>query len=283
MSPEGSHSDACNPVDLYVERHQPDVGVNSDESVPSPDLTVVLCHGFGGSARNFRPQIRLSERNTRFVLYDIRGHARSDKPRSADAYSLQCLVEDMSRVVASHATGKLIVGGLSLGAAIALDYALQYPQAVSGLLLAAYPAEPTHLRPWAVRFSEEIAQYGIERAGEEFVWGGTSRFDATAQRLIKAGFLEHAPWALSALLTQCLARLEDLESRSDLLQELRQPTRIVVGGADTGSIGPCQTLARLIPNATLTVLEGAGHVANLERALEFNEELRKLIYQVEAG
>jgi pimeloyl-ACP methyl ester carboxylesterase len=215
------------------------------------------------------------------ILYDIRGHARSGKADPVEAFSMECLVQDMGRVATSHAVGKLIVGGLSLGAAVALHFALRFPDRVSGLMLAAYPAEPATLRSWALAFAEKIAKNGVEAAGEEFVWGAASRFDESARRLIKAGFLEHSPGALAGLLTQCLAELSDVTALSDALRQLPIPTSIVVGSADVGSVTPCLALARLIPEATLTVLEGAGHVVNLERAAEFNAELQELLNRVD--
>jgi pimeloyl-ACP methyl ester carboxylesterase len=97
------------------------------------------------------------------------------------------------------------------------------------------------------------------------------------------GFGEHAPWALSALLRLSLASLASADDLSHYLRGLHVPTRIVVGGDDAAAMGACLTLSSLIPGATLTVLEGAGHVVNLARASLFNEELRQLIAEVTWG
>jgi pimeloyl-ACP methyl ester carboxylesterase len=276
MNPLYQAESACIRAKLHVERYEPDV-----DSAPGVDrscrTTVVLCHGFGGSARNFRPQARALGASVRFVLFDARGHARSEKPRPEQAYRYACLVEDLASVVDLHAPGKVIVGGLSLGAAVALGYALRYPDRIAGLLLASYPTPPSSLRPWALQFADNIEEFGVEIAGERFVWGPTSRFDPKTRDLTRRGFLEHAPWALAGLLRHSLGALVAVESLSAKLGEVRVPTRIVVGGDDTGSIGPSRLLSSLIPRASLSVLEGAGHVVNLVRATEFNGELRTLI------
>lgn len=274
--PEWDES-GCIKAQLHVEVRNPDPAPNSDDP---PVPTVILSHGFGGSARNFRPQARAFGTEVRFVLYDLRGHARSERPKAQGAYRLECLVEDLANLVETHAPGKVIVGGLSLGAAVALAYALRYPERVDGVLLAAYPASPSQTAPWAHAFAESIETLGISAAGAQYVWGPSSRFDPKTQELIRAGFLEHAPWALSATLKLALARLGELEMLAPLLRQLRAPTRIVVGSDDTGSRASCQILAALIPGATLTVLEGAGHIVNLARVIDFNQELRQLIAQV---
>jgi pimeloyl-ACP methyl ester carboxylesterase len=41
---------------------------------------IVLAHGFGGSARNWRPQLRALRAQKRVAVYDARGHARSEAP-----------------------------------------------------------------------------------------------------------------------------------------------------------------------------------------------------------
>lgn len=269
----------CVQAQLHVEVVNPSHEQNTDADAESL-LTVVLCHGFGGSARNFRPQARAFGGRVRFVLYDQRGHARSEKPNSPEAYRFSCLVDDLASVVQRYGTTKVIVGGLSLGSAVALDYTLRQPERVAGMLLSAYPAPPDKLRPWALEFAESIEKYGVSEAGSRFVWGDDSRFDPKARELIRAGFLEHAPWSLASILRLGLAALEDVEQSRDQLRALRVPTRIVVGGDDIGSVTPCRQLSTLIPDAKLSVLEGAGHIVNLARVSEFNEELRKLIDQV---
>jgi pimeloyl-ACP methyl ester carboxylesterase len=54
---------------LHVEVHGPHAATG-----------VVLAHGFGGSARNWRPQLRALRGRYRVVVYDARGHARSEAP-----------------------------------------------------------------------------------------------------------------------------------------------------------------------------------------------------------
>jgi pimeloyl-ACP methyl ester carboxylesterase len=278
MSQRYQSESGCIRAQLHVERYEPEEDFDSVVDGKCR-TTVVLCHGFGGSARNFRPQARALGASVRFVLFDARGHARSEKPLPEHAYRLPCLIEDLASVVDLHTSGRVIVGGLSLGAAVALGYALRHPDRIAGLLLASYPTPPSHLRPWALQFAANIEEFGVEIAGERFIWGPTSRFDPKTRELVRRGFLEHAPWALAALLRHSLAALGPLEDSSGELRELPMPTRIVVGGDDTGSVGPCHLLSRLIPRASLSVLEGAGHVVNLARVAEFNRELRILIEQ----
>ena len=240
---------------------------------------VVLLHGFGGSARNFRPQARHLAPRHRVLLYDARGHARSGKAPTGADYGMDALVADAASVVANAGEG-VVVGGLSLGGAVALHAALRDPAPLRGLVLAAYPpaGDPTE-SGWANAFATAIDEEGLEGAGQRFVWGG-GRFDGAAARFIRQGFLEHDPVALSGILRNTLARLASPEEKKSELGSLSLPTLVIVGERDGGSLEPCRDLARLLPRAELAVVPGAGHVVNLENPLRFNEVLSDFLSRI---
>ncbi|MGC4063084.1 MAG: alpha/beta hydrolase [Polyangiaceae bacterium] len=227
---DGSHVGPLS-VKLHVEVYSPESGP-LHSNAPAPQ-TLVFCHGFGGSARNFRPQARAFRESVRNVLYDARGHARSrgvDDGEGAIAYDLDALTNDLGWVIGEYAApGPVFLCGLSMGAATALSYTLRHPENVAGLLVAAYPNPSEAFRTWAMSFAESIEVDGIRAAGAQFVWGATSRFDPQARALIQQGFLEHSETALVALLRECLARLAPIASLATQLSTLRVPTPIVVG------------------------------------------------------
>src|SRR5438034_1124774 len=100
---------------------------------------VVLGHGFAGSARNFLPQARALRDRYRIVRFDARGHARSGAPAEAAAYTPEAFVADVGRVLDQVGAQRAVVGGLSMGAGIALRFALAHPERVRALVLAAFP------------------------------------------------------------------------------------------------------------------------------------------------
>jgi pimeloyl-ACP methyl ester carboxylesterase len=245
---------------------------------------VLLCHGFGGSARNFRMQARALESRFRVTLFDLRGHARSPAPEGAAAYRVEALLGDLAELVEA-APGPVILGGLSLGAKLALDYALSAPQNVRALLLASYPSsgEEPKRRNWALGFAAAIEERGLDAAGADFVWGERSRFDPKGAALIRQGFLEHSPQALAHILREVLATSPSPSTLAPRLRELSIPTCVVAGSDDAESLEPCRELARLLPNAELHVLEGAGHVVNLTKPALFNELISTFFAPFSAG
>lgn len=244
---------------------------------------VLLCHGFGGSARNFRIQARALESQFRVTLFDLRGHARSPAPEGAEAYRLPALLGDLGELVAA-AGAPVILGGLSLGAKLALDFALSEPTQVRALVLASYPSsgEDPKRRQWALGFADAIETRGLDAAGAEFVWGERSRFDPKGAALIRQGFLEHAPQALAHLLREVLADSPSPRTLAPRLQALSIPTCVLAGSDDAESLSPCRELAELLPRAELHILEGAGHVVNLAQPARFNELLKVFLAPFEA-
>ncbi|HEY3255455.1 MAG TPA: alpha/beta hydrolase [Polyangiaceae bacterium] len=244
---------------------------------------IIFCHGFGGSARNFRLQARLLEKTFRVTLFDLRGHARSPAPDGAQSYRIEALLADLDELVQAQPT-PLILAGLSLGAKLSLDYALLYPARVRALVLASYPTsgDVEKRRTWALGFAEAIEQRGLDEAGAEFVWGEQSRFDPKGAKLIRQGLLEHSPQALAHLQRELLAASPSPERLAPALRALRIPTGLIAGTDDPESLGPCRELAALLPLAELHELENAGHVVNLTRPTLFNQILLEFLAKLPA-
>lgn len=239
-------------------------------------LAVVLAHGLGGSARNWRPQLRALRPDRRAVAFDARGHARSEAPHGPGAYRLGELVGDFARVLQAEAPEAAVVGGLSLGAAVALELALLHPERVRGLVLASYPAP----RAAAVEFADAIESEGLAAAGARFAWGPGSGLDAAGAGLVRAGFLEHAPHAITGLLRECIAALPEPTALEPRLRRFARPVLVVAGERDVGSLAVCRRLAAALPDARLEVVPDAGHVVNLARPDAFNAALLAFLHDV---
>jgi pimeloyl-ACP methyl ester carboxylesterase len=240
---------------------------------------VCLTHGFGGSARNLRPQVRVLAERYRAACFDLRGHGRSEAPADPEAYVAERLAADFGRVLDHLREARAVVGGISLGAALAVRFALAHPDRVRGLVLASFPpgAEAGRQRGWARDFADAIEREGLEAAGERYAWGSESGFDPGTRKLVRAGFLEHAPHALAHILRRVLAVQPDAAALGAALAPLALPVLVVAGGADRVSRRSCEALAGPLPSARLVVVEGAGHVVNLAARDPFNRVLLEFL------
>jgi pimeloyl-ACP methyl ester carboxylesterase len=252
----------------------PSVRLHIERTGEGPGL--VLAHGFGGSARNFRPQARALAALGTVLTYDARGHARSEAPPNADAYTLERLVDDYERV-AGETAGAVVAGGLSLGAMTALAFAARWPERVRGLLLASLPGTDEPRLRWARDFADAIERDGLDGAGAAFVWGERSRFDPAGAKLIRQGLLEHQPHALVHLLRQTLAVLPEVRRLAEPIRDAAFPVTLVLGAEDEPAQAPSRALAEFLPRARLVVVPNTGHVVNLIAPAVFNAELEALV------
>jgi len=239
---------------------------------------VALAHGFGGSARNFGPQARALRDRWRVIRWDARGHARSGAPDDPAAYTPDRFVDDLRRVLDQVGADVAVVGGLSMGAATALGFAVAHPERVRGLVLASYPdGTAGGVSRVALPFADAIAQQGLEAAGTAFAWGPTSGLDARGAALVRQGFLEHPPHGLVHTLRGVLARMPSVDALAPRLAAVRQPALLIAGERDAVALGASRKLAALLPHARLVVVPDAGHVVNLERPAPFNAALREFL------
>src|SRR5204863_250497 len=88
---------------------------------------LVLVHGFACGIRSWDPQVRALSLHRRVLTYDVRGHGLSEAPPEAEAYSQATLVADLHALLTHLKIGRAVVGGLSMGGNIALNFALAHP------------------------------------------------------------------------------------------------------------------------------------------------------------
>ncbi len=94
---------------------------------------ILLIHGIGDSSATWTDLIpHLAQTNT-VIAPDLLGHGRSDKPR-AD-YSVAAYANGMRDLLAVLGIERATVIGHSLGGAVAMQFAYQYPQMVERLVI----------------------------------------------------------------------------------------------------------------------------------------------------
>jgi pimeloyl-ACP methyl ester carboxylesterase/uncharacterized protein YjbI with pentapeptide repeats len=104
------------------------------EAGPVDAPPLVLVHGFGErAARDFDPIVsRLSEQH-RVLAFDLPGFGRST--HAAEVYSPARYVRFLRALIARHFSGPVDLLGHSMGGALAIQYAADYPQDVRRLAL----------------------------------------------------------------------------------------------------------------------------------------------------
>jgi len=102
----------------------------------SGDRTVVYLHGILlDSFVHHRLAIDLADAGYRVILLDLPGHGRSDKPHSIALHRMDSYARRVVRLLDELDIERAAVGGISLGADVALQMALFAPERLTGMLL----------------------------------------------------------------------------------------------------------------------------------------------------
>jgi pimeloyl-ACP methyl ester carboxylesterase len=117
------------------------------QSGQGPDL--VLVHGLGGNLAGWHlTMVPELQRHYRVTTYDLRGHGRSDAPRSG--YTTRDMAEDLRGLMDALHVGPARIVGHSWGADVVLHFALLYPERLSQIVL----IEPGLLAPLAEEYRQ---------------------------------------------------------------------------------------------------------------------------------
>lgn len=232
---------------------------------------VVFMHGIGGNRTNWRDQLPVFGRDFHAVAWDARGYGDSDDydgPLDFGHFG-----DDLGRVLDHLDAPRAHLVGLSMGGMIALDFATRYGDRVSTLTLCDSLPGFTHL-------SEEQRAEFI-RLRQEPLLAGKETSDmapAVARSLLgknpRAGSYERLVESMSALHKHSYLKTISgsvNHRRTFDLENIAVPTHVVVGDEDT--LTPpamSRELARRIPGTRLTIIEGAGHLSNIEQPEAFN-------------
>lgn len=131
-----------------------------DESSPP----LILLHGWGCSAFAFHRNISpLAAAGYRVIVPDMKGHGLSSKPDSPDSYSTSATVGQIVKLADALGIGRFALAGHSMGAAIALRFAIANPRRVTSLGLIS-PVGTSGLRfMWLVRLITPVVSLPLLR------------------------------------------------------------------------------------------------------------------------
>lgn len=249
----------ANDVRLYYEVH------GSGEPL-------VLVHGSWGDAGNWRFVVPGLAESFRVLVYDRRGHSRSERPETPgsvveDGDDLAALLRALDLAPAHVVTN-------SYGGDIALRLAARHPEVFRSLschepplfsLLEDDPASQFILGQGAASLESvgrRIAEGDAVGAAQQFVDEvafGPGAWDNQFTPELRAIFVQNAPTFLDELQDPHALSIDP-----DLLAQLELPVRLTQG-SESPPVFPAviDRLMGLIPHATREQIPGAAHVPHL--------------------
>jgi pimeloyl-ACP methyl ester carboxylesterase len=235
---------------------------------------VVLLHGFPFDRSMWRGQAEALGGEFRVVAPDLRG--LGETTAGDGAVTMEALAEDVAALLDELNLGRVVLGGLSMGGYVAFEFFRKFPGRVRALVLA--DTRPQADTEEGRRAREENAQRAlkegmtpiVESMLPKLLSAGTRERGGEVLKRVRAMMLGTSPEGAAAALRAMAVR----RNQSDLLPSINVPTLVIVGGED--AITPpadAEAMRAQIEGSCLTVVEGAGHLSNVERPEEFDRAL----------
>ncbi|WP_105482300.1 alpha/beta fold hydrolase [Abditibacterium utsteinense] len=240
---------------------------------------LIFLHAFPLSSAMWQVQIDEFSKDFEVFAPDFRGIGQTSgfdaKP------SIQTLASDLAIWLEEMDVYAAInLCGLSMGGYVALEFARQFPEKLRGLIFCDTRADADTIE--AKKARNEMQAFAKENNGRaiaqkmlpKLLGETTLRENPRIPQKIKEIAAPNSGENLSKL----IAAMRDRRDSTEFLPEIKVPTLVLGGREDAVSSPEFMTeMAAKIPNAKHVVIEGAGHLSNLEKPQEFNAAIRDFL------
>lgn len=239
-----------------------------DVAGPPGAHTIVFVHASGWTRAMWLPQMQALAEAYRVVAIDLPGHGALAHQR----FSLDAAVERIRHVIQRESDGPALLVGLSLGGFAAMLYAHRYPESLAGLSLAGCSVSFTGRIGLLTRLSVLV----FLLVGHRPLLNRMERRQrlevrlkypaALAEAQIRAGFYPRS-WG------RALSQVVRVNYRG-ILRDFSRPVLILNGELDEYNRAAETAHAAAMRDARICVIEGAGHICNLDAPGQFTDVLR---------
>jgi non-heme chloroperoxidase len=247
----------------YVEQGDPD-------GVP-----VVFLHGITDSWRSFEPVLPYLPDSVHAIALTQRGHGDADRPESG--YYPRDFATDLAAFLDSQDLPAAVIVGHSMGSAVALQFAIDYPERTSGLVLLgafhrfAANAVLTEFRDTALVSLDDPIDPALAREFQESTIAGPipSAWLET--------FIAESLKAPARVWRDGFAGLF-ADEYVERIGEITAPTLLIWGDQDAMATESDQvTLRSLIAGARLEIYRGVGHAVHWDAPERFAADLIRFV------
>ena len=246
---------------------------------PEGTPTLVLCHGYTGSAHDFALEVDRLAANRRVVTLDQRGHGHSTKTGHLEGYTIDQLAADLTGFLDALGEGPVDLLGHSMGGRVVLGVVLARPDLVRSLILmdtSAWSFLPPddEIRALVHGFINSFDPSGgmpatLSMGGPEdaLIEEHTPSEWRNEKDAIFTGMDAYAVKGLGGeLMGDAAVHTDSLRAR---LSSITCPTSVIVGQHDHPLVDQAPELAAEVANGRLTVIAGAYHSPQLTHAEEW--------------
>lgn len=241
-------------------------------------IPFVFVHGHPFDRTMWKDQIRGLAANYRVIAPDLRGYGETTVIPGKTL--LEDFARDLGRFLDVLEANRIILGGLSMGGQIVLEFYRLFPQRVQALLLADTFAQLDTEEGRRKRYetADRLVQEGMHRYADEVLSKMVSKTTIAEHPAIAEHVLEMMRTAHPEGAAAALRGRAERPDYTALLSQITVPTLIVVGREDEFTpISDADFMHKKIPNSRLIIIDHAGHMPNMECADVFNQAVLEFL------
>jgi len=246
---------------------------------------VCLIHGFPLDRRMWKPQVMaLASAGYRVITPDLRGFGESDLPEGP--YGMDIFADDMTALFDHLDIAHAVIGGMSMGGYVLLNLLERYPERVSAacFIVTRSGADDEAGKERRLALASEVMKSGPRLLADQFE---KILFAAKTAEKRPELATEVYGWMMEKVAVGIAGGLLAMRERKDytaLLAGFRLPA-LVIGAEEDRAVPPenARALAAGLPRSTFCIIPGAGHMANLEQPMAFNNCLLEFLRALPPG
>jgi pimeloyl-ACP methyl ester carboxylesterase len=231
---------------------------------------VLLMHGFPLTSESYWPQLDDAPKGCRIIAPDHRGFGQS---AAKGPLSMESMANDALRLLDSLGLRSAVVGGVSMGGYAAMAMLRIDPSRVRALVLidTTALADDAAAKERRAATAKDVEANGMGPLVQSLMPRLLADDAKPYVRARVEGIMRSVSPTTTAAASRAMAARDD--SR-EILARFSGPALVVVGEKDVVTpIERAKQMAELMPKSKLVVLEGAGHLANVEAPQAFNQAL----------
>ncbi len=235
---------------------------------------LVMIQGYLGDHSAWSSQVRLFRKYFQVITFDARGLGKSDI--SKVPFTIPVQAEDVRGLMDFLKIDRAHILGISLGGLVAQAFAINHPDRVMKLVLAAtFPGTDSQY------LGENLREAAANRAAASFDQAFTQvahlAFNNPFTRFL-ISLIAHTPRA--SRLKPYVKQMQLIGNYNALeqLHRIQASTLVIVGSQDKIILPQSsEILAAKIPKAKLVIVKGGAHAFFLENRREFNREVLQFL------
>ncbi|MDP2739838.1 MAG: alpha/beta hydrolase [Pseudorhodobacter sp.] len=232
---------------------------------------MLMLHANPFDRRMWLYQMAAFSADYKVIAPDLRGYGCTTPVE--EPYTVEDLMDDLNAVLTKENVTEVLLVGASVGARLALQFAITYPKRASGLVLVGGNSGRSPRRLARIEgFRSSPQTYRLQYLKELVTFNfSKSQIGNHLLELFADPNRPLSPLALEAFFNAC-----DGMDNTHALSSMNKPV-LVVNGAEDHLLPVGRYTASLIPGAEHAIIASAGHACCLEQPVEFNSLMRKFL------